>query len=299
MKRIEFVKSLVGIYGLANISNLEIKQYKKVYLKQFFVRGFQYYEGPNCFEDINKSGLIELIREPANEFDNKAIALHFDKKKIGYVPRESNKTISILMDTELLEFHAEITQIEPEASHWEQIQVAIYALKEIKNNDDWKKIEPFAALKTKKYHSLKSEDDTLTRIDFEEDEYDETDFGFFPERRVQKTLQSKQTDAQISVIYYNHYEDEIMNLVTKNNCHPDLKLFLNKSTTHPNEEILMQKLLAYCDNLNDYITTDKVFAIDIEKLFDHNYEMAGFDHHIGENGLPYFNVLFNPSEKNL
>lgn len=295
MQRLDFVKSLVGICGIAKVSELNVKQYEKVYLKQFFVRGFQYYDGPNCFEEINKSGLIELIREPANKFDKKAIALHFDKKKIGYVPRESNKTISILMDTELLEFHAEITHIEPLASHWEQIQVAIFALKEVKNTTDWKKIEPFAALKTKKYFSLKSEDDTLTRIDFEVEEFDEKNFGFFPERCVQKNLQNNAIDAQISFIYYNHYEDEIMNLIKKPNCNLDLQLFLNKATTHPKEEILLQKLLVYCDDLNNYITTEKVFAIDIERLFDQNCEIAGIDCRTGENGLPYFEVLFDPS----
>ncbi len=164
MKRVDFVKSLVGFYGLAQISELEIKQFEKVYLKQFFVRGFQYYEGPKCIDEINKSGLIELVREPENPVDKRAIALYFNKKKIGFVPRESNKTVSILMDTDLLKFHAEITHIEPEADHWEQIRVAIYALKEIQDESDLEKIEPYKMIMNPKYYSLVTEDDKIITI---------------------------------------------------------------------------------------------------------------------------------------
>lgn len=155
---------MVGLPAIGLLNVESIKQYEKVYLKQFFVRGFSYYDGPTIIDEINKSGQLELVREPKNKFDKRAIALHFNKQKIGYLPRESNKTISILMDTELLEFHAEITHIAHEASDWEKIRVAVYALKEIKHSNDLKKIEPFSELYTPTYYSINSEDNTLTRI---------------------------------------------------------------------------------------------------------------------------------------
>ena len=165
MKRSSFIKSLIGLPAIGLINVESFTQYEKVYLKQFFVRGFSYYLGPKIIDEINKSGQLEMVREPENKFDKRAIALHFNNKKIGYLPRESNKTISILMDTELLEFHAELTQIESDASDWEKIRVAVFALKEIKKSEDLKKIEPFSELYTPNYYSLKSADDTLTRIE--------------------------------------------------------------------------------------------------------------------------------------
>ncbi len=164
MKRADFIKSLVGVYGLTFIENVEIKKYEKVYLKHFYVRGFSYYEGPKIIEKINKSGMLELRREPENEFDRKAIALYFENLKIGYVPRESNKTISILMDTELLEFHTEITEIDAENDDWEKIRVAIYVLKEIKHEDDYKKIENYSVLKGSKFVSFRGDDNHIIRI---------------------------------------------------------------------------------------------------------------------------------------
>lgn len=167
MERSAFLKSLLGISALAtapkSIAQL-VSQYEKVYLKQCFVRGFAYYEGPKIIENINKSGWVELVREPDNKFDKRAIAVYFNQQKLGYLPQESNKTLSILMDTELLEFHAEISRIEPQADLWEQVRIVVYALKEIKNSADLKKIEPYTLLNTPKYHSLKSEGNTVTHV---------------------------------------------------------------------------------------------------------------------------------------
>lgn len=165
MNRSSFIRSLAGIPALGLLSVGSFTQYKKVYLKNVFVRGFSYYEGPKIIDEINKSGQLEMVREPENKHDKRAIALHFNGHKIGYLPQESNKTLSILMDTELLEFHCEITQIEKEASDWEKIRVAVYALKEIKDQNDLKKIEPYAGLHTSNYYSLMSKDDTLTRFE--------------------------------------------------------------------------------------------------------------------------------------
>ncbi len=289
MKRIEFVKSLVGIYGLTNISTLEIKQYEKVYLKQFFVRGFQYYEGPKCIDEINKSGLIELVREPENTVDKRAIALYFNKKKIGFVPRESNKTISILMDTDLLEFHAEITNIEPEADHWEQIRVAIYALKEIKNNEDWKKIEPYAALKTPKYYSLKSEDDTLTRIstisNYESESLPRIKADIYFEKKWSK---SNEYD-EASLVYYSldsidEFEKELNSVDTMQTIIPFI--------TQQEEDLLMEKINFHYNQKKEYLKQERFFVFDINKLMDNNFIATGIKPVVGEYGLPYFEVVF-------
>ncbi len=158
---------MIGVYGLYHLQPSDIKQYEKVYIKQFFVRGFKYYAGPEIIEQINNSGCLELVREKGNKYDKNAIALHFDGQKIGFVPQESNKTVSILMDAELLMFHAEVTRIEPQAGDWEKINVAIYVLKEIQAPTDLQIIAPFTALKTPKYYSIRTADDRVIRIDNE------------------------------------------------------------------------------------------------------------------------------------
>lgn len=171
MKRSEFLRNLIGLYGIASLPIDMVKQYQKIYLLQCFVRGFQYYEGPKIIDEINKSGLLELVREPDNKYDECAIALHFNQRKIGFIPMESNEMLSILIDTGLLNLQAEITHIEKNAMDWEKIHVAIYVMKELENGIT-EELLPFTILETPRYYTLKSNHDTYTRLYYEEQEDD-------------------------------------------------------------------------------------------------------------------------------
>jgi hypothetical protein len=169
MTRGNFLKNLIGFYGIASLPLEMVKQYQKVYLLQCFVRGFQYYEGPKIINKINTSGLLEMVREPDNEYDPCAIALHFNNQKIGFIPMESNEVLSVLLDTKLLDLQAEITHIKPNASDWERIYVAVYAMTEIKDNQIQEKIEPYTLLETPEYYTLKSNHNTYTRVFLKEE----------------------------------------------------------------------------------------------------------------------------------
>jgi hypothetical protein len=318
MKRKDFIKNLTGIYALRFIQEAEVKQFQKVYLKHFFVRGFQYYEGPTIIDEINSSGLIEMVREPENPVDKRAIALYFNKKKIGFVPRESNKTISILMDTELLEFHSEITHIRPEASHWEQIRVAVYALKEIKQEADWKKIEPYAVLKTPTYHSIRSEEDTLTRIyyseNLEEDDDYEDEFEFWDEDEFEN---EEDFDSDL----FNYEEDRVysstsLKLNGSNEEKPalfhtfenikELEEALNKEQLIQNnfpdfdeikEDILISELLSRMNNSLELQEKTGIFSINIHKLMDKKYQIKGVNLIEGKHGKTFFEVVFELVEE--
>ncbi len=65
--------------------------YKKYYLLQCFVRGFRFYEGPNLLGGMAEGHELELVREPDNEYDDCAIALYWNGKKIGFIPRSAMK----------------------------------------------------------------------------------------------------------------------------------------------------------------------------------------------------------------
>lgn len=67
---------------------------------------------------------LELQREPDNEYDEFAIALNFDKKKIGYIPREKNEVIARLLDAGK-KFFATIKAKEWEGN-WLKIEIKVY-----------------------------------------------------------------------------------------------------------------------------------------------------------------------------
>ena len=167
MKRIDFIKGLIAMGGMSFLSGkfVEAKQFKKFYLLQSFVRGFRHYEGPALIDRMKEGDLLELVREPDNEYDPCAIALHWNNKKIGFVPAEDNDMLSKLLDIGVPELIAEIIFLKPEAAAWENVNIAIYVLKEIPVSEQVPSSAAYLTeLETPHYRTLKRADQTITRI---------------------------------------------------------------------------------------------------------------------------------------
>ena len=62
------------------------------------VAGFQFHEGPRVFGALAPGDAVDLVREPANPHDRRAVALHWKGRKLGFVPRDENGLASSLMD---------------------------------------------------------------------------------------------------------------------------------------------------------------------------------------------------------
>jgi len=124
MDRSDFLKNIIGLFGLAVLPPLAVKQYQKLYLLQCFVRGFKFYDGPQLLNNMKEGSMLELVREPDNKYDECAIALHYNNQKIGYIPSESNEVLSRLLDSKAVELVAEITHLQKEAATWENMHVA-------------------------------------------------------------------------------------------------------------------------------------------------------------------------------
>jgi len=163
MKRSDFLRNIIGLFGMAVLPPLALKQYKKLYLLQCFVRGFKFYDGPQLLDTMKEGSLLELVREPGNKYDECAIALHFNNHKIGFIPAESNEVLSRLIDSQVVDLIAEITHLRKEAATWENVHVAVSVLKESANP------LPETAgyltwLDTPDYHTLKYADNHISKI---------------------------------------------------------------------------------------------------------------------------------------
>ncbi|MCU0396402.1 MAG: HIRAN domain-containing protein [Chitinophagaceae bacterium] len=62
------------------------------------VAGTSYRHLEEVEPSLSQEVKLELKREAANAYDNWAVALHFGKHKIGYIPRDKNEVIARLMD---------------------------------------------------------------------------------------------------------------------------------------------------------------------------------------------------------
>lgn len=97
---------------------------KDILVLECLVAGTSFRKLKDVEASLNKEVKLEMKREPQNEFDGFAIALHFDKHKIGYIPRDKNEVIARLMDAGKA-FYATIMAKEWEGN-WLKIEVKVY-----------------------------------------------------------------------------------------------------------------------------------------------------------------------------
>lgn len=101
-----------------------------MYLTNFHIAGFGYWEGCEAFESLKIGSVLELVREEDNKFDPYAVAIWYGDYKLGYIPKEDNQEISKLLEmghTEL--FETRITRITPEVNPEGQVEVIVYIKK--------------------------------------------------------------------------------------------------------------------------------------------------------------------------
>lgn len=160
--------------------------------------------------------MLELVREPDNEHDEFAVALHFNNQKIGFLPMEENEIISRLIDSGVIELMAEITHLEPQAAAWENVCVVVYILKQT--------YMPLAAyaqyltiLNTPFYSTLKNNNNTVTRVFYNDTEI--ADGNSFYEALVDNS----QTNEVYTLIHEGFKTPDAMETAVK-----EARLVINK-----------------------------------------------------------------------
>ena len=131
MNRSNFLKQLIASIAIGKLPVSLTKDFRKIYLLQCFVAGFRHYEGMKLLGSMKEGDLLELVREPQNEYDGCAIALHLQGNKIGFIPASVNEMLSYLLDAEALSLFAVITHLEKNSQPWENVAVAVYFVQEV------------------------------------------------------------------------------------------------------------------------------------------------------------------------
>lgn len=60
--------------------------------------GFNYYAAPELFAQMQPGDRLDLVREPDNPHDPRAVRVEWRGHKLGYVPRRDNAEVARLMD---------------------------------------------------------------------------------------------------------------------------------------------------------------------------------------------------------
>ncbi len=97
---------------------------RRVRLQQSPVAGFQYYEGERIFRRLREGMALNLVREPENKYDERAVAVYVGGCKLGFVPRLDNAAVAQMLDRgERLS--ARIVRLQQSANPWDRVQFEV------------------------------------------------------------------------------------------------------------------------------------------------------------------------------
>ncbi|WP_291323712.1 HIRAN domain-containing protein [Desulfonatronospira sp.] len=137
MQRRGFISMLGAYFGAlvfgGSVSEVKARVVPKpVSLFQCHVAGFPYYQGPKIFSDLKSGQKLELLREPHNPHDNKAIAVFTSNgHKLGYVPRTHNPLPADLMDNGH-KITASLTAVSTDMGEYSCLEMGVFVVGESK-----------------------------------------------------------------------------------------------------------------------------------------------------------------------
>lgn len=120
---IERIAALVGI-GVA-IPQARAASSRRIELQRSPVAGFQYHRGESIWTDLRVGEGVNLVREPDNPFDPRAVRVDWQGCKLGYVPRIDNAAICHLLDSGQV-VTAEIVALRESDNPWDRIEFAVF-----------------------------------------------------------------------------------------------------------------------------------------------------------------------------
>lgn len=67
------------------------------YIDDFHLAGFSYYDGLDVIDELTLGQSVDLVKEINNPYDEKAVAIFYKGKKLGYIPASHNSIISTIL----------------------------------------------------------------------------------------------------------------------------------------------------------------------------------------------------------
>ena len=100
------------------------------YFLRFSIAGFSYYEGAIAFKSLEIGTTLTLKPEPTNTYDKHAIEIYFNDLKLGYVPKQESRKLSLLLKYGFDKFEPRIQNINMDEHPESQIDIILYLAQE-------------------------------------------------------------------------------------------------------------------------------------------------------------------------
>lgn len=127
MSRRAFLKSLtalIGGFALPAIAHAKPNLGISKTLQTAPLAGFQYHHGEALWPQLAVGQSLHLVRETDNKYDDRAVRVDWQGRKLGYIPRLDNAAVSQLLDRgETLE--AAIVGLANSSNPWDRVRVEV------------------------------------------------------------------------------------------------------------------------------------------------------------------------------
>lgn len=99
MQRRIFLRTLLGGLAATGLGPLHAKATsRKILLLESPLAGYQYHRADGVWPFLRVGEPLRLVREPNNPHDPNAIAIYFRNDRLGYVPRNENRALAVMLD---------------------------------------------------------------------------------------------------------------------------------------------------------------------------------------------------------
>jgi hypothetical protein len=97
---------------------------RQIIVQQSPIAGFQYYAGNDIFSELWVDTPLLLLRNQDNPHDANAVAVHYKKYKLGFVPRADNTAVAHMLDRGE-HLSARVVELAMSKNPWERVRFEV------------------------------------------------------------------------------------------------------------------------------------------------------------------------------
>ena len=126
MSRRLFLERLAALVGVSITTPPALASVgRPIELQRSPVAGFQYHQGEAIWPLLMIGASLDLVREPENAYDQRAVRVDWRGQKLGYVPRIDNAAVSHLLDSGQ-RISAAIISLQESSNPWDRVEFAVH-----------------------------------------------------------------------------------------------------------------------------------------------------------------------------
>ncbi len=116
------MRAFLGVY--LTLAIVSIAADSEILIQSSPLAGFRYYEGKAIWDEMKIGDALDLVREPDNPHDPRAVRVEWNSHKLGYLPRRENEAVARQLDLGNA-LQARIVKLRKHRDPWKRIEFEV------------------------------------------------------------------------------------------------------------------------------------------------------------------------------